>query len=176
MTSSADRYAGVLFEVARDREMMDAVSDGLDYLVSLLREVEEFRSIWLHPVLGAQLKMEILDPVLEVDPLVRDFAALLADRGREKHLEDIRDAYSDLRLQGRGIKRVEVHSAAELDAEDREDIERALAGLGYDEVVVDEHRDPSLLGGVMVRIGDMKIDGSLRRRLQHVEETLSREV
>lgn len=176
MSGFAERYAKVLYDVAEERQVTQGVEEGLDYLVEMLDKVEEFRSIWMHPVLGSELKMEILDPVLDVEPLVRDFAALLVDRGREKGLRDIRAAFADLRLSARGVTRVEVHSASELDDDARRELGEALSQLGYEEVVVDEHRDPSLLGGLMVRIGDTKIDGSLRRRLARIEEVLSREV
>ncbi|MFO7942049.1 MAG: ATP synthase F1 subunit delta [Bacillota bacterium] len=176
MSAASDRYAQVLFEVAKERGVTQEVSEGLDYLVALLEDVAEFRSIWLHPVLGAELKMEILEPVLDVEPLVRDFANLMVSRGRESHLESIREAYEDIRLKDRGIARVQVYSATPLEEEKRREISESLAGLGYEEVVVDEHRDPSLLGGVVVRIGDTKIDGSLRHRLRQMEEALSRDV
>jgi len=176
MTSSAQRYAGVLFEVATDRDEVEAVSEGLEWLVRLVREVDEFRSIWLHPVLGGELKMEILDPVLEdLDSLVRDFTALLVQRSRESILEDIRDAYEDMCLQARGITRVQAYSAQALDEDTRGELARGLSRLGYEEVVIDERHDPSLLGGLMVRIGDLKIDGSLRRRLDDIDEALSRD-
>ncbi|MFP4200522.1 MAG: ATP synthase F1 subunit delta [Clostridia bacterium] len=176
MSRAADRYARVLFEVARERGVEEEVFRGLDYLVGLVKDVAEFRSIWLHPVLDVELKMQLLDPVLEVDPLVRDFLSLLVTRGRESHLESIRDAYDDIRLEARGVTRIQVYSAAPLQDEERREIGESLAVLGYEEVDIDEHRDRSLLGGVVVRIGDMKIDGSLRHRLHRMEEALSRNV
>ena len=174
MSMVSEQYAKVLFELASERDCVKDVQKDLDFIRTVMDEVGEFRKIWLHPVMSAEIKKDILQPVLKesINALSWDFVRLLIDRGREGFLDQIRLSFASLIQKAQGITQVEVHTARTLDEGHRESLQRALARQ-YGQVSIEEIHDPSLLAGVVVRVGDVKIDGSLRRRLDALEAILS---
>ncbi len=175
MSTAVTRYADVLYELARERDGLQDISSNLETLQALLDESDIFRTIWLHPVLDAELKKKMLEPALTpyLSSLAWDFLRLLMDRSREALLLELGPVFEDRIRKARGITRAEVFSPKTLPEGFDERLSQALTDLGFGQIVVEERLDPALLGGIMVRIGDRKIDGTLRRRLQEMEGLLT---
>ena len=111
-----------------------------------------------------------------VDPLAIDDLSplrdLLVDKRRIELFDAIEDIYRSLSNEARGIVVADVTSAQELTSAQQEKIQKKLATVTGKEVTLRTHRDESLIGGVVVRIGDKRIDGSVKGRLEEMTAQL----
>ena len=173
--SVAEKYAGILFEWCLQRDMVDASEDALEWLNELMTESEDFRFVWLHPVLRAEMKTRIIEPAIreDVPEGVWAFLIMVMQRGRERFLPAILEQFRERALQERGIKAVDVYTARDLPEDVQKSLQSALSEREAMQVVLRQHRDPDLIAGLVVRVDDLKIDGSLRGRLRNIESILT---
>lgn len=174
-TAIARRYGRALFGLGQERG-----DPG-----SLLAEVEEFTDTILD---SAELRRVLLTPIhprrerrgvvrelalkLEVSDEVRAFVMLLVDENRTALLPDIRDALKELVELAAGRVKAYVSSARPLDRDQLEGIRQALARRVGAEVSIESEVDPSLIGGVVARVGGLLLDGSIRSQLDSLSERL----
>jgi F-type H+-transporting ATPase subunit delta len=105
---------------------------------------------------------------------VANFFKLLLDRGRITAAADISLVYAGLLDEAKGITRAEVSSASPLSSEEVSGISEVLKKVAGQEVQVEVKEDPSLIGGVVAKIGDLVLDGSVKSQLQSLRESLRR--
>ena len=103
---------------------------------------------------------------------VADFACMLARNNKEAILPEIASEYSRLLDEYYGVRQAEVITAVPLDDEARRMIESRLREIAGSSFTLDEHVDPSIVGGIIVRVGDRIIDRSVRARLESLRELL----
>jgi F-type H+-transporting ATPase subunit delta len=169
--SLAGRYATALFGLARDENQIDAVTRSLDTLEAAIAESADFRALTTSPLVGraeAAKAIRALTPTLGLDPITGKFLGVLADNGRLSELKSVIKAVRTLAAGHRGETTAEVTSAFPLD--DRQ--VAALKGnlktrLGRD-VAIDAKVDPSLLWGLVVRLGSQMIDASIKTKLNNL--------
>ncbi len=119
-------------------------------------------------------RLEFVDRVLDVAPGVRNLAKLLVVKRRVPLGPRVAELFARLADEQEGVIEAEVATAAELTPELRERIERALVqGLGGRSVRLSHRVDPSLLGGIVIRVGDKLVDGSVRTRLRLLRQHLA---
>ena len=110
---------------------------------------------------------------MDVPPVLAKLLALLAERDRLILIRDLLSAYRDRVQTLQNIVRAEVTTAAALTPERAREIEHDLAQLTGRTVMVAARVDPSIIGGVVARIGDTIYDGSVTRQLAKMRETLA---
>ena len=167
--SLGGRYATALFELARDAKALDAVEASLANVRQALTESAEFKALIDSPLVarGAAKNADRrrLRRTSASTPTTANFLGVLADNRRLGQLPQILRAFRTLLANHRGETTAEVTSAHPLDAAQVDALKQQLATrLGRD-VSVDLSVDPSLLGGLVVRIGSQMIDSSIRTRL-----------
>ena len=108
----------------------------------------------------------------DVLPEVADFACLLARNNKEAILPEIAAEYSRLLNEYYGVRQAEVTTAVPLDEGGRRLIENRLRAIAGSSFTLDEHVDPSIVGGIVLRIGDRVIDRSVRARLQALHDSI----
>ena len=173
--ASAKRYARALFEIASQRDTVDAWAGDLR-LMSETLESEELRAFLDHAKIPLPRKVETIDQVLgEADQAVRNLLSLLVSRGLVELAPEVEAEYLQLLNELRGMERVEVQSAVPLEAGERERVTQFMAGLINKEVLLDTSVDPSILGGLLIRVGYRLIDGSTRTRLNQLKKQLQRD-
>jgi F-type H+-transporting ATPase subunit delta len=135
------------------------------------------RTVLLSPAVPAAQKAAALDRILpNATPLVRNFVRILVDRDRLPEVPGIVDALRELINVQRGIVTADVTTAVPLDAElERVLAERLASHLGRqpDKVMIRSRVDPSIIGGVVARVGDQVIDDSVRGRIERLRRTLA---
>jgi F-type H+-transporting ATPase subunit delta len=166
--SLAGRYATALFGLARDENQIDAVSRSLDSLEAAIAESADFRALTTSPLVGraeAGKAVRALVPSLGLDPITAKFLGVLADNGRLSQLKAVIKAVRQLAAGHRGETTAEVVSAHPLDDGQIAALKTNLkARIGRD-VAIDARVDPSLLGGIVVRLGSQMIDASIKTKL-----------
>lgn len=170
----ARRYAVALGLLAEERNLLDRVERDLENVHKLLQESEEFRYYLYNEQISAKERCAFLESVFkdEFDPLSLQFLYLVIQKHRVRYLDVIIDAYVEWANARRGIVVVRVTTARELDELLTQRLTEGLGKALDARVRVRASIDPSLLGGVVVRVGDLLIDGSAASRLQQLGRTL----
>ncbi len=168
LTQIARPYASALFDLAQSENQLAQVETGLSDISRLIGESDDF-SRYLHsPVITGEVKAAALDSILgkaKVNPLVGNFLRLVARNGRLFALDQIIAVFRELAATARGEVTAEVTSAAPLtDAQSQALAETLKAKLGKT-VTLNQFVDPSLIGGLQVKVGSQMIDSSLKTKL-----------
>jgi F-type H+-transporting ATPase subunit delta len=171
MSALGRRYAKALLDLAREQGEIDSVLRDVDALSGAWKASAELREIVGNPVIPKPALKAAVDAVMEklgCSKLVRNTVNLLADKGRLAHLEEVLQALEELAEAETGRVRVEVVSAKPLSDAYYDRLTEKLKRVTDREV----KQDPSLIGGVVTRVGDQVFDGSLSDRLSELRETL----
>jgi F-type H+-transporting ATPase subunit delta len=169
--SVARRYAKALFALGVDKGTFEALGQELDSLTGLFAESRELRQTMESPVFSITQKRKIVEallPRINASPSMRNFALLLVERRRFGALPMITRIYQELTDGQLGRVRATITSAQPLDVLTETEIQRALERRTGKKVLMKSEVDPSLIGGVVARVGDLVLDGSLRTRLASV--------
>ena len=162
------RYATALFELARDGKMIDAVEASLTTLRAAIDQSADFKALTTSPLIarGAATKaVAAVAKQLKIDPTTANFLGVLAENRRLGQLPAVIRAFRQLAASHRGETTAEVTSAHPLDDDQVAALKQSLRQRLGREVSVDLSVDPSLLGGLVVRIGSQMIDSSIKTRL-----------
>jgi F-type H+-transporting ATPase subunit delta len=161
-------YAQALFDLAKSENALDAVESGLRSVAQLANENQDFARFLRSPVINAEAKASALDAVLaqaRPHPTVANFLRVIARNGRLFALPAIVKAFSDLAARERGEATADVTSAAPLSATQLQSLADTLKAKIGKTVTLTQHVDPSLIGGLVVKVGSQMIDSSLKTKL-----------
>ena len=168
----ADRYATALFELALERDALEKIERDLDVIRALVDGSDDLKRVVRSLTLTRAEQGKALDAVLErlgSSQYVRNFVALLARNRRVFLLTDMIAAFQAKLSEHRGEVSAEVTSAVPLKANHLDAVREALRGIVGRDVALETRVDPSLIGGLTVRVGSRMLDNSLRTKLQNLE-------
>lgn len=172
----AERYARALLDAASGQSLVAAVADDLAALMQALANNPDFEQFFFHQQLTPVKKQELLLPVLEgllKEQITRNFILLLWQKKRETELPSIVASYQAALRQLRGELVAEVTAIRQLSESELQQLGEQIKMLtGCQTVEVQTKIDKSILGGLILRIGDKVYDGSLARRLQQLRQKL----
>lgn len=169
---AAKRYAEAAYLIAREDGTEEAWLDGLIALAAL--GTEEAQAFLQDSRVSAQRKAQLLETTLKsVDPLVLNLGRLLLRRKKTGIGPQIREAFQELVDQARGITHAIVTSAVPLSPDEVKAVTDRLSAMTGGTVIVQPRVDESILGGLVVQMGDRLIDGSTRSRLQALKRQLA---
>ncbi|HEX7486714.1 MAG TPA: ATP synthase F1 subunit delta [Vicinamibacterales bacterium] len=174
--SSAARYAKALFDVSRQEGDPQAEDRDLAAFVTLATGNPELARALVNAAIPAARKAALVGEILarmSVGPIVRKLIVLLAERDRLVLLPDLLVAYRRRLMDFLNIVQAEVTSAVPLPPEAAQAIERAIAERTHRTVALTFRVDQSIIGGVVTRIGSLVYDGSVKRQLEKMKETLT---
>jgi F-type H+-transporting ATPase subunit delta len=166
--SLAGRYATALFGLARDESQIDAVTRSLDSLENALTQSSDFATLVTSPLVSrgdATKAIAALTPTFGLDPITARFLGVLAENGRLGELKNIIRLVRELALGHRGETTADVTSAHPLNDQQLAELKAKLRARVGREVGINAAVDPSLLGGIVVRLGSQMIDASIRTKL-----------
>jgi len=175
----AKRYAKALFEIARGEEKIEAIYSELKSFSSVLEENENLREFFANPIFDQFDKKVVITEILEkisVSVITSNFLKLLVDKKRIDILDEIEVCYEKYMDDALNKARVSLKTAFPLSDALSEKIQKQLESLtGKNvEMIIDE--DPSLLGGVVIGIGDTLYDGSVKAQLRSIRELIREEM
>lgn len=168
------RYAEALYEIAAAAGTVDQVEAELKAVNQIIAGSPEFQKVLFHPRITAAEKKDFLKSLFagKLSETTDNFLFLLVDKQREAFIGDITAVFTELANRARHVVKAEVTSAVELNKDEKKKLGDMLNKLTDSKVETAFAVDPALLGGVVVRIGDRVIDGSLRARLANMREHL----
>lgn len=174
-TTLARRYARALLQATIDTGEVARVEQDLHGLADSYEASPELRTYLGSPSFGREDKKRLLEGMLEgrVSPLTQRFARLLIEKGRFKHIRAIADAFDEANDAVMDVAKVSVTTFLPLsEAQRAKLIERLQRFTSRSTIRLDEKVDAGLLGGMVVRLGDTVLDGSVKGRLQRLRQHL----
>jgi F-type H+-transporting ATPase subunit delta len=166
------RYASALFSLAQDGRQTDAVAQSLEKLDALIAASPDFERLIRSPVFSANDQLKALDAILareEISGIAANFVRLVAVKRRLFFLRQMVAEYRKLYDASRGVTRAEVTSASALSDDNLTGLKEQLkAASGGRDVQLDVKVDPSIIGGLIVKLGSRMVDGSLRTKLNAI--------
>ena len=172
----AGRYAAALFDLAKDDKQIPQVEADLVKFQGLLDMSEDLRRMVRSPVISSHEQGKAMTAVLDkagIGGLVANFLKLIAGNRRLYAAPEIIKGYRALAAKGRGEVTAEVTSAVALNDAQLATLKDALKASVGKAVTMNTRVDPSLLGGLVVKVGSRMVDSSLRTKLQNLKTTLS---
>jgi F-type H+-transporting ATPase subunit delta len=171
---TAVAYAQALLDLAVEAHNGAAVGEELRDLRQIIDSTPQFAEILGNPSISVEERDRLLRSAFagQASPLVLNFLLLLNEKGRLSILAGIAGAYDDLLDEQSGKVEVDVTSAMELTGEQLETVRQRVSTALKRDAVVHQYVDPSLIGGLMLRVQDQLIDGSVRAQLSAMRRQL----
>lgn len=171
----AERYASSLFELALEGGAIDAVAADLNRFQAMIDESGDLKRLVLSPVFTAEDQVKAISVIGEkagLNALVLNFLKVVASNRRLFAVPGMVAAYRQIAARHKGEITADVTSAHALTAEQETELKAALKGVTGKEVSISVTVDPSLLGGLIVKVGSRQIDTSLRTKLSTLKLAL----
>lgn len=171
----ARRYAQALLELGVESQTLDRLVDELTTVAQAWDASAELRNALENPLIAHAMKKAVMNELSEqigATPTTRHALLLLVDRRRTKTLPYVAQFLRELADARKGIVRAEVTTATPLSETYYARLQAQLEKMTGKKVVVERKTDPLLIAGVVTRIGDRILDGSLRTRLQSIKDSL----
>ncbi len=166
-------YARALFEAAKEKGRLGDVREQLGDFVQTARDVPELDALLRNPQLDSQSKARALAELLgDADELVRNFLLLVAEKGRVGELDEIGREFERLIAAEEGRLEVELTTAYELSDEEAERIVGQIEESSGRKVDATRRVDPDLIGGIILQVGSLRLDASVRGRLNKLRQQL----
>jgi F-type H+-transporting ATPase subunit delta len=167
-------YARALFDAAGQAGVVEPVRKELDAFADALSASPQLRDVLFDPQVDTAAKRRVLSELTrDGQTLVRNTLLLLLDRGRFAVTGEVRAAYDALAAQEAERVEVEVTSAVTLTEDDRNKIAARVAEATGRTVELSERVDPGILGGLVLRVGDVIVDGSVQARIRQLRRRLA---
>jgi len=171
----AGRYATALFDLAREGNAIDAVKADLERFDALLAESPDLTRMVRSPVFSAAEQLQALAAVLEragIGGLAAKFLKLVTTNRRLFAVRDMIKGYRELVAEHKGEATAEVTVAERLKDEHVDALRSALKTVSGKDVDLDIRIDPSIIGGLVVKLGSRMVDTSLRTRLNAIRHAM----
>jgi len=173
--SLAGRYASALFDLARDQRQVESVGKSLDALNQALADSRDFAELISSPLVSrdeASRSFAAIAPQLGIDPVTTNFLGVLARNGRKSELGSVIRAFKRLAAEHRGEATAEVITARALNDGQLGQLREQLRARAGRDVNIDAAVDPSILGGIVVKLGSQQIDASIRTKLNRLASAM----
>jgi F-type H+-transporting ATPase subunit delta len=169
------RYGSALLQLGVEANAIDRFGRELNEFAAMLKEGRELRAMFENPVFSVEIRRAFLREVatrMAMSTQVRNLLLMLSDRRRMRYLPEIADTFHALAEERSGKIRADVTYASELPEGYFFELGKVLEGITGKQVTVVKKHDPSLIGGVVTRIGDRVFDGSIRNHLLEIKDEL----
>lgn len=171
------RYAKALILIGKEDGQADGYNDELSAMLGLLDANEGFEQALTNPLIRKNDRKKLLEAVIAsagFSKVMNSFLSLLFDKGRISFLRDIATYYSTMADELKGVVQATVVAATSLSKTNINKIQKSLSDKTGKTVVLDVQKDSSLIGGIITKIGDLVLDGSVKTQLVNMRETLKK--
>lgn len=173
ITKAARRYATALLELAKERNELESILEDMKFIHNTMEGSRELVVFLKSPIIKYDDKISVLDELFssDIEEATKLFMKLLAKKERVNLLDQISEAFIEKYKQLAGIITIEVYVAHELSEEQRDELHKSLEEKTQKTVEMNITLDESLKGGMAIRINDTVIDGTVKHKLEELEES-----
>jgi F-type H+-transporting ATPase subunit delta len=171
------RYAGALFSLGQEDGSFSTYGRELEEFKDFFLKNAEFGDAVSNPIYNLEDRKNVLKFVLEksnFSNLVKNFLNLLLDKNRIDYIEAISDKYAVLTDEASNIVHAEIITARPLQDKTLKKVVDSLRAMTSKEIKSEVKEDPELIGGIVVKIGDLVLDGSVKAQLEGLKESFRR--
>ena len=171
------RYARALFGLGQEDGSFEKYGQELEDFKQFFTENEEFGRVISNSIFSVDDRKKVLKIVLDrsgYSGLVKNFLNLLLDKDRIGAIEAINEHYSKLTDEKSNIAHAEIFTAKPLKDEALDKVVKSLESLTSKKIKTEMSEDPELIGGIVVKIGDLVLDGSVKAQLEGLKESFRR--
>jgi F-type H+-transporting ATPase subunit delta len=173
---SGKRYAQAIFDLALEKDQVEKWGDDLAVVAEVFEDAD-FAALLKHADMSSVDKLAATASVLAgVDPLVRNLVDLLVSKNSVDSIAGVYSRYTELLDRHLGRQRVEIITAVALESAETDRITSFVSGLIRSEVVLTTKVDESIIGGLVIQIGDRLLDGSTKARLDGLRSRMHTEI
>lgn len=170
--ASAKRYAQAIFQIATERDLLDQLRADLD-AISAVSQNEAFVTLMGSPRVRFEVKEELArQQFADLHPVALNVALILISKGRFNLAPAVAEEFSAFVDEALGIAHAEVTTAVPLSEAEQASVTQRLSGRSGKQIILHTRVDPSIIGGLVAKIGDQLIDGSTRNRLALLRRSL----
>lgn len=172
---AAVRYAKSFMQIAKEKSILDELKGDVEGILNAIRESNELSNFLNSPLIKIDKKKEILNEVFQskVNDLSLKFILQIADHKREGLLETICEEFIKQYNKEHNIAKVQLSTATKLTEAQRKGVLDFIdKNYDFKSVELEEEVDEELIGGLVLRIEDKQIDGSIKRKLQDIKQEL----
>ena len=169
------RYSQAVLALATDRKQHEQIGRELDRVAAVFAGLDELRALSRNPKFSVADRKAIVSELLKrlmVSPITRNFVMLITEKGRLQHIAEIVAAYHDQADSQAGRIRAQVTVVAPLAELEAARLRTVLQKMTGKQVVLEQQVDPSIIGGVVTRVGGRIYDGSVRAQLESLRTRL----
>ncbi|MBC8316762.1 MAG: F0F1 ATP synthase subunit delta [Desulfobulbaceae bacterium] len=171
----ARRYAKALFVVGKEENSLDDFVEALQGFADLYTTTPEVVDGLTNRIYPADVRIKVMEEIVKsagVSPIMANFLNLLAEKGRSNVLPEIAATFQAMVDEERNICQGTVFSATELSAELQGKTKETLEKITGKQVVLKAEIDPSIIGGIIAKVGDLILDGSIKTQLEGLKESI----
>ncbi|MCG6910279.1 MAG: F0F1 ATP synthase subunit delta [Deltaproteobacteria bacterium] len=173
----ARRYAKALLMIGKEDGQTETYKEELNRIAELIQREKTLEQALVNPLYNAAGRRKVLESVIEkmnLSKVMNSFLLLVFEKGRLGFIGNINEFYQKLADELKGVARASLVSATELSSEAVEKIRESLSKRTGKDIVLKIEHDPTLIGGIVTRIGDLVLDGSIKTQLLNMRESLKR--
>ena len=167
-------YANSIFDIAKEKNILPQIEEELRVVSDVFKEEDNFRNYLNAPGINNDSKKGIIEKVFagKISEYIVNLLKLLIDNGRQSAVSEIYEAFVELNDIANNRQRITVITQSNLDSSLLNKIKADVGTKLGKEVIVTEQVDESILGGIIIKIGDLVIDGSLAKGLKNIRRNL----
>jgi F-type H+-transporting ATPase subunit delta len=170
----AQVYARALFEVAVEHDSLDEIREQLDQFADALDENRQLASFFFSPYFSAEEKKDgLARAVTDANPAFANFLQALIERHRMPAIFRIRAEFIDLWDEAKRLLPVLITTAVELDSATVQNLSKRIGDQVDRNIEMSTAVDPEILGGVMLRVGNVILDASIKNRLEQLRKQVA---
>jgi F-type H+-transporting ATPase subunit delta len=174
-TRASSRYAKALLDLAKEQNLIDAVKNDMEYVISMCEGSHDLKVLLKSPIIKTHQKIAALEAIFKggVSELTFKYIDIITSNKRESLLENIAHSYLALYRKHNNIVKADVKSAVVLDDTLRAKVKELVAKQGAGEIELHETVDTDLIGGFVLTIEDQQIDASVQSQLNKLKQEFS---
>ena len=171
----ANRYAEALFQLSEEENISKEIYSELHDVVQLIKENKDLDNVFKSPLVAKNEKIDLIEALFneKINNNLKNFLKILVEKGRISSLQSIELTFKELLNEKHNILEGTVISAVALTDEKVKELEETLSKKYNKNITLENKVDKSILGGVLVRLGNIQIDGSVKTRLDNIKDQLS---
>ena len=173
----ARRYAKALLMIGKEDGQTETYREELNGIAELIQGEKVLEQALTNPLYDAAGRRKVLEAVIEkmnLSKVMSSFLLLVFEKGRVGFIGSINEFYQKLADELKGVARASLVSATELSSAAIDKIRASLSKRTGKDITLEIEQDPTLIGGIVTRIGDLVLDGSIKTQLLNMRESLKR--
>ena len=173
--TTARSYAVALYELSKENSELDKVEEGIKSLKGLLKESLNFKQMISSPTIVKEDKKNVIFLIADKNsfsPILKKFLGFVTLKNRLFFLDKIIENFLNLISKNKGELKAKLFSSKKLSKEEQKNIQNELSKDFKSKLIIDYEHDPSLIAGLVVQIGSIMVDTSIKTKLKKLEKNM----